>query len=98
MKTREEEIKKASLEFRNNTKECGDTIVTLADRQIAFQYGAKWADEHPSVETMLKLFWFFDKHGLIADDLCFDPRHFMKTVAKEHFGDFDMEKYCKTRK
>jgi len=51
--------------------------------------GAEFADKNPSVEMMLNLFWFFDKHGLIANDLCFDPQHFMETVAKEHFPNFD---------
>lgn len=43
--------------------------------------------KNPSVETMLKLFWEFDKHGLIRDDLCFDPEHFMETVIKFHWND-----------
>lgn len=90
--TREEEIRKACEEIYNK--------LVLDGTGTPKEFGEacmKWADEHPSVETMLKLFWFFDKHGLIADDLCFDPQHFMETVAKEHFPDFDMKNYWKTR-
>jgi len=41
--------------------------------------------ECPSTETLLKVFWMFDEHGLIRDDLCFDPEHFMETVIKVHW-------------
>ena len=44
---REEEIKKAALEYRSKTKEYGDTDVILTDRQNAFEAGWKAADEHP---------------------------------------------------
>jgi hypothetical protein len=37
-------------------------------------------DNRPSVETLLQAFWMFDHHGLIKDDLCFDPEHFIETV------------------
>lgn len=51
-----------------------------------FKEGAEWSDNNPSVETLLKAFWEFDKHGLIKEDLCFDPEHFMRTVIKEHWN------------
>ena len=41
----------------------------------------------PSIELLMKVFRIFDKHGLIRDDLCFDPEHFMETVVKEHWND-----------
>ena len=49
-------------------------------------------DPQPSTQTLLKIFWMFDKHGLIKDDLCFDPEHFMETVIKEHWDDWDDDK------
>ena len=52
-----------------------------------FVRGAEWADKNPSVETLLKAFLEFDKHGLIKEDLCFDPEHFMRTVIKEHWNE-----------
>ena len=92
---REEEIKHAACEYINSD------VVRPENMYLAygdFVNGAQWSDEHPSVETMLKLFWFFDKHGLIKEDLCFDPEHFMETVAEEFLPAFDMEEYFKNRK
>ena len=43
--------------------------------------------DKPSVEQLLHAFWMFDKHGLIKEDLCFDPEHFMETVILEHWND-----------
>ena len=43
----------------------------------------------PSVELLMKVFRVFDKHGLIRDDLCFDPEHFMETVVREHWMDYE---------
>ena len=31
------------------------------------------ASKAPSTKALLKIFWMFDKHGLIKEDLCFDP-------------------------
>lgn len=59
--------------------------ITVANEN--FGEGAEWSDKNPSVETLLKAFWEFDKHGLIKEDLCFDPEHFMRTVIKEHWND-----------
>ena len=84
------------LDWYNDRSYVGET--NPWDDAHSFEDGANWADINPSVETMLRLFWFFDKHGLIRDDLCFDPQHFMETVAKEHFPDFDIEDYFKNRK
>jgi len=33
----------------------------------------------------MQIFHEFEKHGLIRDDLCFDPEHFMRTVIVEHW-------------
>lgn len=41
----------------------------------------------PDTKTLLKIFWMFDKHGLIRDDLCFNPEHFMETVIRVHWYD-----------
>ena len=41
----------------------------------------------PDTQTLLKIFRMFDEHGLIKDDLCFDPEHFMETVIREHWDD-----------
>ena len=41
----------------------------------------------PDTQTLLKIFRMFDKHGLIKEDLCFDPEHFMETVIREHWDD-----------
>ena len=45
----------------------------------------KHREECPSTEVLLKIFWMFDEHGLIKDDLCFDPEHFMDTVIRVHW-------------
>ena len=44
-------------------------------------------DNRPSVEMLLHAFRMFDEHGLIRDDLCFDPEHFMETVIIPHWDD-----------
>ena len=31
-------------------------------------------------DMVMKIFKVFDEHGLIKDDLCFDPEHFIETV------------------
>jgi len=41
----------------------------------------------PPTELLMKVFRIFDKHGLIRDDLCFDPEHFMETVVRVHWND-----------
>lgn len=46
---------------------------------------SKRKEECPSTEVLLKIFWMFDEHGLIKDDLCFDPEHFMDTVIRVHW-------------
>ena len=43
----------------------------------------------PSVKLLMKVFRIFDKHGLIRDDLCFDPEHFMETVVRYHWNDYE---------
>ena len=91
MKTREIEIYKGTQQF------VSEYLDGLYDTETLAKKCAQWVDENPSVETMLKLFWFFDSHGLIRDDLCFDPQHFMETVGKEHFPKFDVEQYLKNR-
>ena len=49
----------------------------------------KQVEEAPSTELLLKVFRLFDEHGLIRDDLCFDPEHFMETVIRPHWFDCD---------
>lgn len=46
-------------------------------------------EEAPSTSLLLKVFHLFEKHGLIRDDLCFDPEHFMDTVIRPHWFDCD---------
>ena len=41
--------------------------------------GMVWGVNHPSVEVIMKIFKIFDKHGLLKDDLCFDPEHYIRT-------------------
>lgn len=48
-------------------------------------------DNRPTVETLLHVFRMFDQHGLIRDDLCFDPQHFMETVIIPHWYDCEEE-------
>lgn len=38
-------------------------------------------------QELLKAFKMFDKYGLIKEDLCFDPEHFIETVILEHWND-----------
>lgn len=75
---RQKEINGAACDYDDKTMGTGN----LFD----FVEGAEWADKNPSVENLLKVFWEFDEHGLIKDDLCFDPEHFMRTVIKEHWN------------
>lgn len=49
-------------------------------------------------ETLLNIFWFLDSYGLIDPNICFDPEHFMETVAKEKLPSFDYHRYLKVRK
>lgn len=46
-------------------------------------------DVAPSVEVLMKVFRIFDSHGLIKNDLCFDPEHFMETVVLEHWNKYE---------
>jgi hypothetical protein len=93
VKTRAYKVATASTEYWN--KNANDEDVGII---TAFEDGVDWAEENPSTELLLKIFWFFDKHGLIRDDLCFDPEHFMDTVAQEHLKGFDVEEYIKNGK
>ena len=43
----------------------------------------------PSTKLLMKVFRVFDRHGLIRDDLCFDPEHFMETVVRFHWNDYE---------
>ena len=52
----------------------------------------KRKEECPSTETLLKIFWMFDEHGLIRDDLCFEPEHFMDTVIRTHWKKWKKKK------
>ena len=52
--TREEQIRRASIEYtlKNRPKcICGDMEDEL-NRNSAFEEGAKWADEHPNLESL----------------------------------------------
>ena len=98
--TREELVKstgykiaQASTEYWNKNK--NDDEVSI---MTAFEDGIDWAEENPSTELLLKIFWFFDKHGLINHDLCFDPEHFIDTVAQEHLKKFNIDEYIKNKK
>lgn len=72
------------------------------DGNLCFTNGGKCWYENPNpvnprmkqltTEDLLNIFWFFDEHGLIKEDLCFDPEHFMETVAKVHLPNFDYHK------
>lgn len=42
----------------------------------------------PSTELLMHAFKMFDEHGLIKDDLCFDPEHFIDTVIRPHWFDW----------
>lgn len=53
-------------------------------------FGNSRIERVPDTQTLLKVFRIFDKHGLIRDDLCFDPEHFMETVVREHWNDYDI--------
>ena len=44
-------------------------------------------EDTPSTELLMHAFEMFDKHGLIRDDLCFDPEHFIDTVIRPHWFD-----------
>ena len=52
--TRKEQIKKAGIEYTISTRPmciCGDAFSDIFDemnRNLAFEEGAKWADEHPN--------------------------------------------------
>jgi hypothetical protein len=92
VKMREYKVATASTEYWN--KNANDEDVGII---TAFEDGVDWAEENPSTELLLKIFWFLDMHGLIRDDLCFDPEHFMDTVAQEHLKDFSVEEYIKNR-
>ena len=37
-------------------------------------------------EEILKIYKIFEEHGLIKDDLCFDPEHFIETVVIEQLN------------
>ena len=81
------------METRRVPQDCDPKIIEAAHEiyqsmyDFAYKKGYADGEKNPSVETMLKLFWEFDKHGLIRDDLCFDPEHFMETVIKFHWND-----------
>jgi hypothetical protein len=61
--------------------------------RVMWMAGAEYADSHPSTETMLDLFWFFEEKGLIDPQLCFDPEHWINTVAKEFFPEFRKQRH-----
>lgn len=37
-------------------------------------------------EEILKIYKIFEEHGIIRDDLCFDPEHFIETVVIEQLN------------
>ena len=53
-----------------------------------FEHIGKYGD-CPTVGVLMKVFRIFDDRGLIRDDLCFDPEHFMEMVVREHWRDYD---------
>ena len=52
-------------------------------------FGNSRIESVPDTQMLMKVFHIFDKHGLIRDDLCFDPEHFMETVVREHWNDYE---------
>ena len=81
---RKEELKIASKEH---------IAIFHGTPRVLWMAGAEYADSHPSIETMLDLFWFFKEKGLIDPHLCIDPEHWMKTVAKEFFSEFRKQRH-----
>lgn len=81
---RVESIAKASKNYAYNDLKSNDTI-NLAGMG-GFALGAIWADNNPCLETLLKVFYMFDEHGLFKDNLCFDPQHFIETVIIPNFN------------
>ena len=75
-------IAKASNEYWQKYKDNEDVGI-----MTAFEEGMEYADEHPDWRTILKAFWMFEQRGLIKEDLCFDPEHFIKTIIMEHWND-----------
>lgn len=82
---RSEEISKAAIERIYDDIPVNDPVncAGIGD----FSIGAIWADHHPSISTLLKVFNMFEEHGLIKDDLSFDPEHFIRTVIIPNFKD-----------
>lgn len=74
--TREEQIIEAGtyhLRGSRPPKTCGHNMHELAyiNRNLAFEDGAKWADEHPSPDTVKRIFEFAlnNTNFLVADSL-----------------------------
>lgn len=81
---RKEELKIASKEYITHHS---------GTPRVIWMAGAEYADSHPSTEMMLDLFWFFNEKGLIDPQLCFDPEHWISTVAKEFFPKFRKQRH-----
>lgn len=80
---RTEEISKAVVEHIYEDIAINDPVNQAGIG--GFGIGAMWADKHPSISTVLKLFKLFDEYDLIKDDLSFDPEHFIRTVIIPNF-------------
>ena len=75
LEMREYDIAKESTKYWDKNQNNDEVSI-----MTAFEDGAEWSDRHPDWRLVLKVFNLFDKHGLIKDDLCFDPEHFIRTV------------------
>ena len=80
--TREELVEMREYEIANASNEYWKKHEDT-DAMTAFEDGVEWADKNPDWRLILKVFRLFDEHGLIRDDLCFDPEHFIRTVIME---------------
>jgi len=49
-------------------------------------YEKKYGKNKYNKEEILKIYKIFEEHGIIRNDLCFDPEHFIETVVIEQLN------------
>ena len=49
-------------------------------------YEKKYGKSKYNKEEILKIYKIFEEHGIIRNDLCFDPEHFIETVVIEQLN------------